>query len=160
MNRVKVLSALAALAVGGALAANTAPAAAYTNFNVSFAVFNKDTAKNMIRTSGIPTGVSGLINPASAISPGGYDPATGNATFSLAYPGHNQSASASLTYAYALDNSSPCTYTIKVSENNAGTSFTLHFSSSDPNRCPVPLNDVSSGDGQFTSMTYLLNWQS
>ncbi len=155
MNRLKILSALAALAVGGALAANTAPAAAYTSFSVSFAIKNNDASASMIRTSSIPTGVTGLPNPASAISPGGTDP-SGFATYSLAYPGPGFSRSVSLSYANALDNSSACSYTIKVTENST-TSFTLHITS-DSNRCAVPA-DVSNGDGQFTSTTYFLNWQ-
>jgi hypothetical protein len=158
MNRVKVLSALAALTVGGALAASTAPAAAYTSFSVSFAIKDNDPSYSVIRTSGIPTGMTGLINPAAAISPAGTDPASGPATFSMAYPGPGKSGSASLTYANSLDQSSPCTYTIKVTENSA-TSFTLHFDTTDSLRCSVP-GDVSNSNGQFTSQTYVLNWQS
>ena len=157
MNRVKVLSALAALAVGGALAANTAPAAAYTTINVSFAIVNKDGSNSMVRTSSLPSGVSGLPNPAKPVLPGGTDPSSGFATFSVAYPGVGHSVSASLTYANALDQSSACTYTIKVTENST-TSFTLHFDTSDSTRCPVP-GDKSNSNGQFTDQTYLLYWQ-
>jgi len=157
MNRVKVLSALAALAVGGALAANTAPASASPNFNVWFAVQNNDASASMIRTSGIPSGVSGLISPAAAVPPGGTDPASGHATFSLPYPGVGHSSSASLSYANASGLTSSCSYTIKVTENSA-TSFTLHFTTSDATRCSVPA-DASNGDGQFTTQTYILNWQ-
>jgi hypothetical protein len=158
MNRVKVLSALAALAVGGALAASTAPAAAYTSFNVSFAAKNNDGSASMIRTSALGTGLSGLINPPAAISPGGTDPASGFATFSLPYPGVGHSSTASLLYVNAADNASnACTYTIKVTENST-TSFTLHFTTTAATRCSVPA-DVSNGDGQFTSTTYVLNWQ-
>ena len=159
MNRVKVVSALAALAVGGALAANTAPAAAYTTFSVSFAIKDNDSTYDMIRTSGIPTGVTGLLSPAAAISAGSTDPASGFATFSLPYPGLGRSASASLSYAKASDQTSACSYTIKVSENSSGTLFTLHFDTSDSVRCSVP-GDVSNGNGQFTTQTYILNWQS
>ncbi|MBV8299705.1 MAG: hypothetical protein JO083_09215 [Candidatus Eremiobacteraeota bacterium] len=157
MNRVQVLSALAALAVGGALAASTAPAAAYTNVDVSFAVKNNDGSASMIRTSSLPSTVSGLPNPAGSVSPGGTDPSSGFATFSATYPGAGHSVSVSLTYANALDHSSACTYTIKVTENST-TSFTLHFDTSDSTRCPVP-GDKSNSNGQFTDQTYLLNWQ-
>jgi hypothetical protein len=157
MNRVKVLSALAALAVGGALAANTAPAAAFTSFSVSFAIKNNDGTASMIRTSSLPAGVTGLPNPAQAVSPGGTDPASSFATYSLPYPGPAQTRSISLSYANASDQSSACTYTISVKETSS-TSFTLHFTTTDPSRCAVP-GDVTNGDGQFTSTTYILNWQ-
>ncbi|HEV3086915.1 MAG TPA: hypothetical protein VGX96_06780 [Candidatus Elarobacter sp.] len=158
MNRFKLLSALAALTVGGALAANVAPASAFTSFNVSFAVQNMDgNGQSMIRTSAIPTGVTGLINPASAISPSANDPATGHATYSLPYPGVRQSSEATITYANSSNPSlNVCTYKIKVTENSA-SSFTLHFTTNDAVKCAVP-SDASSGDGQFTSLTYGLTW--
>jgi len=155
MNRLTKTLALAAGVIAGALSATAAQASAAT-FTVDFAAHNVDASASMIRaTSPLPTGVSGLINPAAAISPGGYDPASGFATFSAALPTLGASAVAVLEYA-ALDGSSPCTFTIRVSHDTNPSPYLVHFSV-DSSKCSVPA-DVRSSNGQFTSQTYILNW--
>jgi hypothetical protein len=157
MNRFTKTLALAAGVIAGALGATAAQASA-ANFNVSFALHNLDASASMIRvTSPLPAGISGLIDPAAAISPGGYDPATGNAAFSLTLPGLGGSSQATLQYANAGNGTSDaCNFTIKVSHDFNPTPYLLHFSV-DSSKCGVPA-DVRSSNGQFTSQTYLLNW--
>jgi hypothetical protein len=156
MNRLTKTLALAAGVVAGALGATAAQASA-ANFNVNFGFHNLDVSASMIRvTSPLPSGVSGLIDPASAISPGGYDPATGNAVFSLGLPSQGNSAQVTLQYANSGDLSAACNFTIKVSHDLNPTPYLLHFSV-DSNKCSVP-GDVRSSNGQFTSQTYILTW--
>jgi hypothetical protein len=160
MFRIKALPALVALAVAGAFAASSSPAMAFTNFQVNFKIQNNDTSNSMIRgTSPLPSGISGLVDPAAEIIAGSADPGSGFATFSLPYPAKGQSVSASLQYHLYAGSTSACTFTIKVTRNN-DLSFTAHFSSTDSTRCPVPSSDVTNSDGQFTSTTYGLGWRS
>jgi hypothetical protein len=157
MNRFTKTLALAAGVLAGALGATAAQASA-ANFVVDFALYNKDASASMIRaTSPLPTGITGLIDPAAAISPGGYDPATGNATYSLPLPGVNNFAQTVLKYVNAGDGiSNPCNFTIKVSHDSNPSPYLLHFAVDSP-KCSVP-GDVRSSTGQFTSQTYILNW--
>jgi hypothetical protein len=158
MNRLTKTLALAAGVIAGALGATAAQASA-ANFNVNFALHNLDASASMIRvTSPLPSGVSGLIDPAAAISPGGYDPATGNAVFSRALPALFTSIQTTLKYANASDGiSNPCTFTIQVSKDLNPSPYLLHFSVDDTTHCSVPA-DVRSSTGQFPSQTYVLNW--
>jgi hypothetical protein len=142
---------------GGAFLTTAAQASA-ANFNVSFAIHNNDSTFNMIRqTSPLPSGVTGLINPAAAISPGNNDPATGNATFSRMLPSPGGSAQTSLVYSKDTDSTDFCTFTIKVTNVGGSLPYLLHFSS-DQTRCTVPA-DQSTANGQFTASTAILSWK-
>jgi len=157
MNRLVKVLALAGVTLGGAFLTTAAQASA-ANFNVSFAIHNNDSTYNMIRqTSPLPSGVTGLINPAAAISPGNNDPASSFATFSLPLPSRILPASASLKYSKDTDSTDACTITMTVSNVGGLTPYLLHFTS-DQSRCTVPA-DVYSSDGQFTSTTYLVYWK-
>ena len=119
-------------------------------------MFNADPVASMIReTVPPPSGISNLITPAAAIAPGGYDPASGFATFSAALPTLGTSSQAVLEYA-AVDGSGACTFVIKVSHDLNPTPYLLHISV-DSNKCSVPA-DARSSTGQFTNQTYLLTW--
>jgi hypothetical protein len=158
MIRLAKFLALAGLTLGGAFLTTAAQASA-ANFTVDFAIYDADSTYNMIRqTSPLPTGVSGLINPASAISPGGYDPASGSvATFTGPLPTSGHPAQASLVYSKDTDSTDACTFTVTVSYVGGPTPYELQFSAS-PSRCTVP-GSVYSTNGQFTSTTYLLDWK-
>ena len=157
MNRHGKILALAAVTFGGAFLTTAAQASA-ANFNVSFAIHNNDSTFNMIRqTSPLPSGVTGLINPAAAISPGNNDPATGFATYSLPLPGIGGEVHTSLVYSKDTDSTDFCTFTIQVKNVGGLSPYVLHLSS-DQTRCTVPA-DTSSANGQFTSSTSLLNWK-
>lgn len=150
--------ALAALALAGAFLGTAAQASA-ANFNVSFAVKNNDASPAMIRTSAIPSGVTGLINPAAAISAGGTDPASGFATWSGPLPALHASAQVSLTYTQSDGVSSPCTFTMTIAHDTNSQPYLLQFSNGGVSRCTVPAS-VRSADGQFTNQTYVLGWSS
>jgi hypothetical protein len=158
MNHLTKALALAAVTLAGALGLTTAQASA-ANFNVNFAIKNADSSASMIRTSTTPSGVTGLIDPAAAISAAGFDPATGNAVYSLALPGVGGDAHVNLDYANGSDGiSNKCTFTIQVKrDSNVLLPYLLHFAKTPNTNCAVPA-DVRSSDGQFTSTTYTLNW--
>ncbi|HYW55224.1 MAG TPA: hypothetical protein VE826_14725 [Dongiaceae bacterium] len=159
MNRLTKTLALAAAVLAGAFGATAAQASA-ANFQVDFAVKNNDASYSMIRiTSPLPNGVSGLIDPASAIATGASDPSSGNATYSLGLPALNGFSQTTLVYGKAADSTQQCTFTMKVSHDLNTQPYLLHFTTSDSTRCPVP-GDARSSDGQFTAQTYLLNWSS
>ena len=156
MNRLVKLLALAAATLGSAFLTTAAQASA-ANFNVSFAIHNNDSTYNMIRqTSPLPSGVTGLINPAAAISPGNNDPATSFGTFSGPLPALHNSEQASLVYSKDTDSSDFCTFTIQVKNVGGSLPYVLHFTS-DQTRCTVPA-DQNSANGQFTSSTSFLDW--
>jgi hypothetical protein len=157
MTRSLKVLALAAITLGGAFLTTAAQASA-ANFNVSFAIFNNDSTNNMIRqTNPLPTGVTGLIAPPTAISPASYDPASSFATFSAALPTLGSPVSTHLKYSKDTDSSDACTFTITVSYVPGPNPYLLAFSS-DQARCTVPSN-VYSSNGQFTSTTYSLVWK-
>jgi hypothetical protein len=157
MNRLVKVLALAGATLGGALLTTAAQASA-ANFSVSFAIHNNDSTYNMIRqTVPEPSGVTGLIVPASAISPGNNDPATGFATYSGPLPSVGNPAYVYLKYSKDTDSSDACTFKLTVSNVGGLTPYLMHFVV-DQSRCTVPA-DVYSSNGQFTSTTYLLNWQ-
>jgi len=147
--------ALAAVTTAGALVA-TAGAASATTFTAYFQVANQDASHEMIRTSSLPSTITGLINPPAAISPAGTDPASGHAVFSGSVsPGG--SLSATVTYDAAANlGTAKCNFTMKVTENSTGTDYLLHYSV-DNGICSVPA-DVHSSNGQFTSQTSQLIW--
>ena len=158
MNRLVKVLALAGVTLGGAFLTTAAQASA-ANFNVSFAIHNNDSTYNMIRqTSPLPSGVTGLINPAAAISPGNNDPATSFATFSGMPPGLNHSVQTSLVYSKDTDSTDYCTFTIQVKNVGGSLPYVLHIFS-DQSRCTVPA-DQYSADGQFTSSTSVVAWRS
>ncbi len=114
MNRLTKVLALAGLTLGGAFLTTAAQASA-ANFNVSFAIHNNDTSASMIRqTDPLPSGVTNLRTPPVAISPGGNDPASGFATFSLTLPLLGQNSHVSVAYANYADPTDFCTFTIEV----------------------------------------------
>jgi hypothetical protein len=156
MNRLGSFLALSAIVVAGAFAGTAAQASA--NVNVSFKIHNADASASMIRSGAPDTGITGLMSPAASILPGGDDPATGSALFSLGTPASGGEVHASVSYANAsngVDNL--CTFTIKVSRSGLA-SYTLHFTADQHNtNCSVP-SDVTNATGQFTSTTYALNW--
>jgi hypothetical protein len=157
MNRLAKVLALAAVTLGGAFLTTAAQASA-ANFNVSFAIHNNDSAYNMIRqTDPLPSGVTGLIKPPTAISPGNNDPASSFATYSLPLPGLLNPASVSMKYSKDTDSTDECTFTIEVKNVGGATPYLLHFST-DQARCTVP-GDVYSANGQFTGTTYLVGWR-
>ena len=156
--RLPNLLALAAFALAGALGATAAQASA-ANFTVNFAVKNNDASVPMIRsTVPLPTGVTGLIDPAAAILAGGTDPATGNAVYSAPLPTLVSPRQVQLAYAKASDSTASCTFTIKVSRDGNVLPYLLHFAS-DNARCLVPA-DQRTSDGQFTAQTSILDWAS
>jgi hypothetical protein len=155
MIRLVKLLALAGITLGGAFLTTAAQASA-ANFNVSFAIHNADTSISMIRnTTPLPTGVTGLINPPAAISPGNNDPASGFATYSLTLPTAGHPQSTSLQYVNVNNSLDECTFAIKVSFVT-GPMYLLHFSS-DQSRCTVPA-DQQNSNGIFTGTTSIVNW--
>ena len=156
MNRPLKALAIATFALAGALGA-TAVQASAANFNVDFAIKNADPSASMIRVGSLPSTVTGLINPASAILPAGLDPATGNAVYSDALPLLNQTRSVSLKYANANDGiSNPCTFTLKVTKDTNVLPYLLHMTA-DRAPCTAPA-DVRTSDGQFTASVYVPAW--
>jgi hypothetical protein len=157
MNRVTSFLALSAIVVAGAFAGTAAQASA-TNVNVNFKVHNGDgSSQSMIRSGAPSSGITGLINPAASILPGGDDPSSGNALFSLGGPDVNKYVQGTVGYANASDGvSNLCTFTITVTRT-AFSAYTLHFSASPTSPCSVPGNAYST-DGQFTGSTYQLTW--
>jgi hypothetical protein len=157
MNRITSFLALSAIVVAGAFAGTAAQASA--NVNVNFKVHNADSSASMIRSGAPSSGISGLINPAAAILPGGDDPATGFALFSLPPPSLNNSVQGTVSYANASDGiSNLCTFTITVTRT-APSSYQLVFSvSNNTSHCTVPSGTVNNSTGQFTSTTYELDW--
>ena len=158
MNQLTKTLALAAVVLAGAFGATTAQASA-ANFNVNFVVQNNDASVSMIRSGSLPSTVTGPINPASAIAPGGSDPASGYATYSDQLPVLGFSKQVSLAYAKASDGTQQCTFTIKVTHDGNAQPYLLHITS-DSARCSVPSSDIRTSDGQFTSQTSLLGWSS
>ena len=157
MNRITSFLALSAIVVAGAFA-GTAGQASASNVNVNFKVHNADgLSQSMIRSGAPSSYMSGLINPAAAILPGGDDPASGFALFSAPAPPVNTSVFGSVSYANAIDGvSNLCTFTITVTRNIS--SYTLGFSAlNNASHCTVPLTATNS-NGQFTSTTYELDW--
>lgn len=157
MIRTTKALAVAAFALAAALGITAAQASA-ANFSVDFKVHNADSSVSMTRiTSPLPTTVTGL-DPIGEILHGGNDPSTGNAVYSDGLPGLHGSASVSLTYAKFSDQSSPCTFTIKVKNDGMLlTPYLLEFSNNGTSRCIVP-GSARSANGQFTSTVYTLNW--
>jgi hypothetical protein len=156
MNRITSFLALSAIVVAGAFAGTAAQASA-TNVNVNFKIHNADASTSMLRYGSIPTSISGLINPAASILPGGDDPASGFAVFSAPAPNVNGFVQASVAYSASDGMSSLCTFSITVTHTALAT-YVLHFGvspSSGP--CSVP-GDATNSTGQFTSQTYVLNW--
>ena len=159
MKRITSFLALSAIVVAGAFAGTAAQASA-ANVNVNFKVHNADgLSQSMIRSGAPSSGISGLINPAAAILPGGDDPATGFALFSLPVPNVNSSVQGTVSYANASDGiSNLCTFTITVQRNGL-SSYLLAFSVvNNSSHCSVPSGIVNSSTGQFTSTTYELDW--
>jgi hypothetical protein len=157
MNHLTKALALAAVTLAGALGLTTAQASA-ANFNVHFVVKNADSSASMIRAGSIPTGVTGLIDPAAAIPAGGFDPAAGYAVYSASLPTGGNAVQVSLDYASASDGiSNKCTFTIQVKHDLNVLPYLLHFVQAGAGNCTVPA-DVRSSDGQFTSTTYALSW--
>lgn len=158
MNRITKTLALAAVVLAGAFGATAAQASA-ANFNVDFKVHNGDSTYSMIReTTPLPTGISGLINPPSAIAPGGDDPGTGNAVWTGSLPNLNQSVSVNFGYGRSLDNGAQCTFTMKITRDSNPSPYLLQLSASN-SACSVSPSSARSADGQFTSTTAVLNWQ-
>lgn len=157
MKRITSFLALSAIVVAGAFAGTAAQASA-TNINVDFKVHNGDgLSQSMIRSGAPSAGISGLINPAASILPGGDDPASGFAVFSLPQPNVNDFVRGNVSYANAIDGvSNLCAFTITVTRT-APSAYTLHFSASPNSPCSVPGN-ASNTDGQFTGSTYQLTW--
>ncbi len=158
MNRFSSFLALSAIVVAGAFAGTAAQASA-ANVNVDFKIHNADgSANSMIRSGAPDTGISGLISPAAAISPGNDDPASGFALFSLPEPSQGNFVKASVSYANANDGlSNLCKFTIEVS-HTAPNTYKLHYSLVQNNaHCSVP-GDQTNANGQFTTTTYALNW--
>lgn len=159
MNRITKTLALAAVVLAGAFGATAAQASA-ANYAVDFKVQNNDTSASMIRTtSPLPTGVSGLINPPSAIAPGGSDPSSGAAVWTGLLPSLNHSVSVTFTYARASDNGAQCTFAMKITHDTNVNPYLLEFSVVPSSPCSVP-SSVRSSDGQFTAQTYVLSWTS
>ena len=157
MNRVTSFLALSAIVVAGAFAGTAAQASA-TNVNVDFKVHNADASASMIRMGTTSSTISGLINPAASILPGGDDPASGFALFSAAAPNVGAFVQGTLSYANANDRiSNECTFTITITHPSVNL-YNLHFAVSPSSPCDVPA-DVTSGAGQFTASTYVLNWR-
>jgi hypothetical protein len=158
MNRITKTLALAAVVLAGAFGATAAQASA-TTFKVDFAVHDADSTVSMIRiTDPLPTGISGLISPPSAIVAGASDPATGNAVWSGTAPGLGSSISVSLTYGRASDSGAQCTFTMKITHDGNSNPYLLQFSVNPTSPCSVPAS-VRTSDAQFTAQTYVLNWK-
>lgn len=157
MNRLKSLLAVGALTLAGALGATVAQASA-ANVNVNLVAYNADASLSMIRTSSLSSGLSGFINPASAISPGAYDPSSGNALFSAPAPLVGGFVTSSVTYANASNTSlNICTFTIKLTRVSSA-SYKLHIEVTGQGMsCSAP-GDQTNNDGQFTSTNYTLTW--
>jgi hypothetical protein len=158
MIRLAKFLALAGLTLGGAFLTTAAQASA-ANFTVDFAMYNGDSTNSMIReTSPLPSTVTGLINPPSAISPGGYDPASSFATYSDGLPAYPGSKSVQLEYENANTLGAQCTFTIQVKNVGGTNPYVLHFSVSPTSPCSVP-GDQSSSTGLFTGSTSILTWK-
>jgi hypothetical protein len=157
MNRPIKALALAAFVLAGVVGATTAQASA-ANFTIDFNMKNTDThSLSMIRTSSLPSRITGLSAPAATISPGNYDPNTGNATYSDQLPALNNSVSADVTYAQASDGvSNPCTFTITVKRDSNSQPFLVTFSNHGVSRCIVP-GPARSSSGAFSG-TFTLSW--
>ena len=157
MNRTLKALALASFALAAALGA-TAVQASAANFTVNFAIKNNDASASMIRTGSLPSTITGLPNPPSAVGPGGSDPSSGYAVYSDVLPRNaTDFKSVSLIYANASDGvSNPCTFTFKVSKDSNVLPYLLHISA-DRAGCTTPA-DVRTSDGQFTSAVYTPAW--
>ncbi|MEA2721059.1 MAG: hypothetical protein QOJ39_2923 [Candidatus Eremiobacteraeota bacterium] len=159
MNRSIKAFALAAFALAAAFGATAAQASA--NFTVNFKVQNADTnsANSMIRTSTLPSTVTGLIAPAASIASMSFDPNSGTASYGDALPGPGHTTQVDITYALAIDGvSSPCTFTILVGrDNNALQPYYVHFSNNGVSRCVVP-GDARSSNGAFAG-SFTLSWK-
>jgi hypothetical protein len=157
MNPLTKTLALAAVVLAGAFGATAAQASA-ANFTVDFKVQNNDASVSMTRvTSTLPSSVTGLINPPSAIVAGGSDPSSGNGQWSDALPVLGHSASVTLAYGRASDRGAQCTFTMTVSHDSNLMPYLLSFGVSPGSPCTVP-SSVRSSNGQFTSQIYVLGW--
>lgn len=158
MNRISSFFALSAIVIAGAFAGTAAQASA-GNVNVAFKVHDADASASMIQVGSPPLTITGLINPAAPISPGGDDPSSGFALFSAGAPSVGGSVSGSVSYANASDGvSNLCTFTIMVSRP-ATNSYGLRFAVSPSiTPCTVPTVSPTNANGQFTSTTYMLTW--
>jgi hypothetical protein len=159
MNRSIKALALAAFALAAALGATSAQASA-NNFTVNLKFKNADAGPtvNMKRTSSLPTGLSGMSNPAAIITPGNFDPGSGSATFSDALPALNASIHIDVTFAQSSDGiSNACTFTITVAhDSNITQPYQVQFSNNGMARCVVPAAARSS-TGTFPG-TFELDW--
>ena len=151
MNRISSFLALGAIVVAGTFAGTAAQASA-SNVSASFNVQNADGSASMIRNAS-SSNISGLTNPAAAILPGNYDPATGTALFSDQMPVLHRYVDGSVTYANASDGlSNKCTFNMRITQVASG-SFTLHaWVSEFGTNCSVP-SDVTNSSGVFTGIT-------
>ena len=160
MNRSIKALALAAFALAAALGATTAQASA-ANFSVSFKVKNDDPTStiSMIRTSALPSTVTGLINPAASIASMAFDPNSGSASYIDSLPGLGSTTHVDLVYADASNGvSSACTFTITVGrDGNVLQPYYVTFSNHTTSRCVVP-GDARSSNGVFAG-TFTLSWK-
>jgi hypothetical protein len=157
MNRPIKALALAAFALAAALGA-TATQASAANFTVNFKIKDADPALSMIRTSSLPSTVTGM-GAATSVASLAFDPSTGNGTYSDLLPALNQSAHVDITYAQASDGiSNPCTFTITVShDSNVLQPYLVQFSRTAGTNCVVPTSTPRSSNGVFSG-TYELDW--
>ena len=156
MNRPLKALALAAFALAAALGA-TATQASANNFTVNFKFKNADPLLSMIRTSSLPSTVTGLINPPASIASLAFDPNSGNATYSDLLPGLGSSKHVDITYAQSDGVSNLCTFTITVSRDNNVQPYLLQFSKTANTNCVVPTGTSRSSNGVFTG-TFELDW--
>ena len=156
MNRSIKALALAAFALAAALGA-TATQASANNFTVNFKIKNADPALSMIRTSSLPSSVTGLIAPAASIASLGFDPNSGTGLWSDVLPALNSFASVSITYAQSDGVSNPCTFTMKVTHDANVQPYLLQFSKTAGTNCVVPTATSRSSNGVFTG-TFELDW--
>lgn len=159
MNRSIKALALAAFALAAAFGATTAQASA-NNFSVNFKIKNAEpvNSDNMIRTSSLPSTVTGLINPPANIAPQAFDPNSGTALYSDTLPLPGQTAHVDMSYANASDGvSNQCTFTITVGhDSNVLQPYYVHFSNNGASRCVIP-GDARSSNGVFSG-TFTLSW--
>jgi len=158
MNRLSSLLALGAIVVAGAFAGTAAQASATPG--IAFNVYNDlNSTASMIRTS-TSGNISGLITPAAAILPGGYDPASGSARFTgTALPSIGDHVDASVQYANAGSTSSNvCTFNMRITRLGL-SSYKMHFWITEAGtNCTAPA-DVTNSNGDFTGTTYTLTWK-
>jgi hypothetical protein len=148
--------ALAAIVLAGAFGATAAQASA-ANLLVDFKIVNNDSSVSMIRvTTPLPSTITGLINPATAISAGNSDPSSGNAQWSDTLPALGHSTSVSLVYGRASDQGAQCTFIMTVSHDSNVLPYLLSFTASPSPPCTAPAS-VRSSNGVF-NQTYGFGW--